>query len=870
MSNTIGRVNFTATVDGRFMKRDAEKVGREAGAAASDGYDETWSKGYDASLTKSGKDAYARWIKQYRKTGKDSAKEFTTIFGREMNSRLKVYLKESEKIFTDLRWDDTFLDRWNEKFKDAGLTAGDVQRRLVTLNETGHITTQVFEASKKQVDDWAKKQKTAAIETNRTNDALKDLKSELSDINDEYKKATNIEAFRKHGAISGLKSELSGLSKEYKEANKSVGKLNIRLPRLSANLKDAGDAGKGTGLKWSKIPHNGRQVLVWTAAIISGFEQMATLGSAAGVGLLTAVGAASQYVVGLGSAIAVFHDLGDELEDLPENIRPTAEAFQGIGDALGDLQDRMQEVALGDSADDFDSIRASVDKLAPAFDPISEAIGNLTESFAGWADVAADEGGALFEFVENSASTFEDLSRSAGTLSEALLDAFNNPTMLSAIEGFNGWIDDLVTSFQKFVNGPNFDDWIGNGVRVLESLGGLLEGVATVLDDLVTEESAERTMRFLDALTGSLPGIGAMLEAFGALDVFGIIAKSLEVLFSALEPLYDVLTPIATIISEGLFVALNSLKIVMDAIGVLLIPAQILWNLMAETWSTVVDWLIAVQEAYMPVLESLKAVGKQIVEAFNPAIEAIGTAIEEMLPSPEEFERFLNENMIPAIEDMADWVTTTLVPAVEKFAEWIIEDGIPAMKDMVKTFNEDVGPVIADVVGWFVDDLGPALSDVGGWIEDNEETWRFWAEVVGNLLYGLLNPIGAAVDAFNTLFGAATDANNAASAGTGGGGGGGLYLPYASGGEVFGPTRALVGEAGPEAIVPLNRPLSQVDESVRWLSSIAQGKAAFASGGVVGGSSVSVAPGAIVIQGSMDPRRQAYEVLDLMAERISS
>ena len=33
----------------------------------------------------------------------------------------------------------------------------------------------------------------------------------------------------------------------------------------------------------------------------------------------------------------------------------------------------------------------------------------------------------------------------------------------------------------------------------------------------------------------------------------------------------------------------------------------------------------------------------------------------------------------------------------------------------------------------------------------------------------------------------------------------------------------VIGEAGPEAVVPLNRPLDQVDPSVRWLSAIAQG-----------------------------------------------
>ena len=62
----------------------------------------------------------------------------------------------------------------------------------------------------------------------------------------------------------------------------------------------------------------------------------------------------------------------------------------------------------------------------------------------------------------------------------------------------------------------------------------------------------------------------------------------------------------------------------------------------------------------------------------------------------------------------------------------------------------------------------------------------------------------------------------------------------ASGYMTNGPAVKLIGEAGPEAVVPLRRPLSQVDPSVRALSAYAQGKPyggakQMASGGVVDG-----------------------------------
>lgn len=98
-------------------------------------------------------------------------------------------------------------------------------------------------------------------------------------------------------------------------------------------------------------------------------------------------------------------------------------------------------------------------------------------------------------------------------------------------------------------------------------------------------------------------------------------------------------------------------------------------------------------------------------------------------------------------------------------------------------------------------------------------------------------------------------------------------VAFASGGLVNGPTRALVGEAGREAIIPLDRPLMAIDPSVRWLAAVAQGKVpAFGAGGVAGntGKQITIAAGAIVVHdNSGDPRRTAQEVVDRIAEDVA-
>jgi hypothetical protein len=86
-------------------------------------------------------------------------------------------------------------------------------------------------------------------------------------------------------------------------------------------------------------------------------------------------------------------------------------------------------------------------------------------------------------------------------------------------------------------------------------------------------------------------------------------------------------------------------------------------------------------------------------------------------------------------------------------------------------------------------------------------------------------------------------------------------LPHlASGGILTGPTAIMAGEAGREAIVPLNRNLSQVDPSVRGLSAVAQG---------LGGPSVTIAPGAVVINTvSRDPALIASMTIDRLVANL--
>jgi len=188
-------------------------------------------------------------------------------------------------------------------------------------------------------------------------------------------------------------------------------------------------------------------------------------------------------------------------------------------------------------------------------------------------------------------------------------------------------------------------------------------------------------------------------------------------------------------------------------------------------------------------------------------------------------------------------------------------------KDPVGTFKDIQATILAGLVN--------AALTISSWYSGVTGDWNaFWVGLLAtvvrtiNTILGVIDrifgPIGTAIARLQDLF------SQGGRAPGGGGGGGGAA---ASGALVLGPRRFLVGEAGPEAIVPLRRPLSQVDPAVRGLSAIAQGMVQRQSDGApAGGPSkvVNIAQGAIVVQGSMAPETTATNVVNRIAERIGA
>jgi hypothetical protein len=127
--------------------------------------------------------------------------------------------------------------------------------------------------------------------------------------------------------------------------------------------------------------------------------------------------------------------------------------------------------------------------------------------------------------------------------------------------------------------------------------------------------------------------------------------------------------------------------------------------------------------------------------------------------------------------------------------------------------------------------LGSAMSTA-------YDTVSGWATTIGSKIRGLLD--------------------RARSAGSTIGG----RLGFAAGGLVTAPTRALIGEAGPEAVVPLTRPLSQVNADVRGMAALLRGQYEYKSSSGVGGPSKVVNASITVESPAANPAVVAEQVVN--------
>jgi phage-related protein len=811
---TIGRVDFTVDFDGNTLPTQARRIGERLGRTLSQATGRYFVSGL--------RDIEQRFTAQMGRIGRRGGNALTGSVRKAITTGGAAIGKQLDLISSD-------SDR-----------AGSALQRLASATEEwGQVTLRNSDGSQQLVQQ------------------MRRLTLTFDDVG---------------SASRGLNDDLVDLDGELKNKDKDTSRVTRTMGRFARALRGADANSKPFFKTWRSLPHGFRQFTFYVALFSALGSQISILGSAAGSSLFLILGA----IVALLPAIAVLAvgigGIAQDLDKLPSAVRPVGEALRGLGDDFGALRDNVT-VAL------FEGLAGPISRLANGLIP---ALNDGLVLTAGTMNGLLER---LLEFVnsapflENLTAVFaaiqpiiENLAVGLGNLLAALGNVFivSLPYLEDFSEGFRDLFGQFLAFTQSVEGQTAIAEWFANGQQIIAAILPLLGAAAGVLNGLVTPQTIALFEQLMDNLTTFLEVGGAgILNFLAVLDPIGLIGQALADLSTALAPAGPAFNKIAGVLNGALSEAISTLA---PMIGDLVVAIAPLLVTFVEIAAAILGYLLP---ALQPLIDAIVAA----VPAFAPLIDQLASALMPvflaLVPVIIELAASLIPIIIQILPVLVDLVSAT-APVLKKLTDLLVIL-IPIIGGMLGSAIQTV----IGILGNFMPLIDAVMQTLGGFLDfivgvftgDWKRAWKGLTDIVGgqvNAMIGLVEGlINTVIDLINNLI---RNVNNVSKA---------LGLPpigelgklsfgtiaFASGGIVTAATRALVGERGPEAIVPLNRPLGMVDPRVRELSAIAQGKSTTYNSS--NQRSVVVERGAFQIVGVKDPMQAADATLDRLVARTS-
>jgi hypothetical protein len=493
-------------------------------------------------------------------------------------------------------------------------------------------------------------------------------------------------------------------------------------------------------------------------------------------------------------------NMGKVLDDFIKDLDNPA--WQKFGDRMENFLPRAVKRLGGSATNALGGISGVFRALIPLIDRFLVWLTDVTDKFNEWAN---SKGGqkTLREFFKNvgdDAAALGDFLTSAADALGELFAAGEGPgrDMLNSITGA---LDKFVTWAQSKEGQKSLEDFFVFAGKVFDKIGDISENLLKLWDDLDDPQARDTMLQILDILNsiiGAMDWIARHVSTFGFLTNV-LTPKSID---------WKKLLPTASVIT-GMIAPFTSLgSRIGKAIG------SIPWGKMFS----------GIGGAITSAIGGFGSFGSRVLSKIGKinwrSVFINTTSVIQFLVNP--FGRFAS--LIISKMGHIDWKGVFATPA-------------SVMAFLSSPFTALAGMVIRKIgtIKWssaFDNPVGDIL----------------------NMFDGLAAKIVSAVG--NISFSASIDWPTPPS-----------WLSKitgrsATGGVFWGAQARIIGEEGPEAVVPLRRPLSMVDPAVRELSAFAQG---IPNPGLVtrGAAQTVVDVGGIsIITPTRDPAAVAQEVVN--------
>ena len=468
-------------------------------------------------------------------------------------------------------------------------------------------------------------------------------------------------------------------------------------------------------------------------------------------------------------------------------IVAVADAMGTFGNQTGAVTDRLIDFAKSNEillAVDENVIKATQAKLL--------TFGEL----AATADVA---GGAFdratMAAIDLEAAGFGPAESQAVALGKAL----NDPVKGLAALGKSG-ITFTDAEKEKIRVMQESGDLLGAQDVLLQAIEGQVKGTAAATADASVQMGlafgnikeavgAELLPIFNDLVQEMLPVIDEVIPVFG--ETIQALAPIIKDLASQFPDLMRALFPVIPIIGElaGIFldIAAKILPIVVDLFDKLM-PAiadllPIVASFIADALEVLVPILVDLIDALVPIVMALLPVFMDLFKALAPVVIQL---IDAMMP--------LLIRILPIFIGFIEFLTPLLVFVAELLGTILVK----AVEFLVKGFEK--AQAFFDAFGKFFRDLWFGIQKifvavVNGLISGFEKFLNFFVDGFNKFIQGI-NVIRKALELVPLELAARVTLGRLEEP----------QLPaLADGGLVTRPTTALIGEAGPEVVIPLDR-----------------------------------------------------------------
>ena len=456
-------------------------------------------------------------------------------------------------------------------------------------------------------------------------------------------------------------------------------------------------------------------------------------------------GVTAKEVETLSTKLSEMSGVDDEVVASAQNMLMTFTNVKDVGGPMGDVFSDTTRLALDMSQALGTDAKSSAMMLGKALNDPTAGLSRLTRS------------GVVF--TEQQKKQVEQLQKSGDTLGaqRVILD--------EVAKEFGG----SAKAFGLSAAGEGAK----NAVKMenaMEELGGTInELLAPVLGFIADKFSAVATWfsKLPGPIKGVIVGLVALVAAAGPVL---IIAGSLAVAIGAITaPIAIAIGVIAALIAIGILLAAN-------------------WDTVMTALRPVFDFL---KGLFIPVWEALKQVW---TDSILPALKDLWNAVKALWPV------------------LKILLVVALGPIVAAF--FLLMKALPVVIKVLGVLIRIVAAVIrvvAELVGWIAERVIGAFTSAWNTAQGVFEKLKSGFDAVRDFAVGVWDAIG---NAFDTVVDGIRAAWNATVGGFGftipswvpGLGGKEFRIPeLAEGGIVRRPTVALIGEAGPEAVVPLDR-----------------------------------------------------------------